>query len=118
MKINSVPLFTILIFVMAAAVFGQTKQNINIQTITKNKDVSEVMGKPVYELTVDSLCTKVWILTQVNYRSLMKTSMGKTMDKMKATNKKMDMATKDAAVTGTHYFIFDVTNITNGKEFD
>ena len=117
MKIKSVLLSAILLFVLAIVMFGQSKQNTNTKTITTKTDISDIMGKPVYELTVDSLCTKVWILTQVNYREITKTTLGKTMIKKKDTNTKMDKATKDAVVTGTHYFIFDVANIRSGKEF-
>ena len=47
---------------------------------------------------------------------MMKTKMGKKRGKM--DNKmEMDKATKKAMMTGTHNFIFDVTNITTGKEF-
>ena len=110
-------LSSLFVFFMAITIFGQTKHNTTIKTSTKKNNISEVMGKPVYELTVDSLCTKVWILTQMNYKEMMKTKMGKTMGKMKDKNVKMDLAIKDAVVTGTHYFIFDVTNISSGKEF-
>ena len=46
----------------------------------------------------------------------MKTKVGKTMDNMKGGNMEMDKTTKEAVKEGTHYFIFDVTNITTGKE--
>jgi hypothetical protein len=83
----------------------------------KKNDISSVMGKPVYESTVDSLNTKVWILSHKKYKEMMKTTMGKTMSKMKDKNMEIDKATKEAMMSGTHYSIFDVTNITNGKEF-
>ena len=38
------------------------------------------------------------------------------MDNMKGGNMEMDKTTKEAVKEGTHYFIFDVTNITTGKE--
>jgi len=74
------------------------------------------LGKPVFESTKDSLNTKVWILSQKKYKDLQNTKVGKAMGKM--DNKMtMDKETKAAVLTGTHYFIFDVTNITSGKQF-
>jgi hypothetical protein len=108
---------TILAIVMTLTIFGQTKPIAMTKNIIKPKDVSSVMGKPVYESTVDSLNTKVWILSQKKFKEMMKTKMGTMMSKMKGNNMSMDKETKDAVLTGTHYFIFDVTNITNGKEF-
>jgi hypothetical protein len=96
--------------------FGQTKYKVKMENIIKRNDISSAMGKPVYESTVDSLNTKVWILSQKKYKEIMKTKMGKMMGKMKEKNMVMDKATKEAMMAGTHYFIFDVTNITNGKE--
>ena len=46
----------------------------------------------------------------------MKTTAGKAMGKMKTDNMKMDKTTKEAIMAGTHYFIFDVTDIRNNKE--
>lgn len=107
---------TILIIVLKLTMFGQATQNVKTKTIIKEKDVSSVMGKPVYESTVDSLNTKVWILSQKKNKELMKTNMGKKMSKMN-NNMVRDKETKDAMMTGTHYLIFDITNITTGKQF-
>ncbi|MCL4547100.1 MAG: hypothetical protein M1495_00845 [Bacteroidetes bacterium] len=107
---------TILVIVLALTMLGQTKQKAKTKTIINKSDVSSVLGKPVYESTVDSLNTKVWIITQKKYQGMQKTNMGKLMGKM--DNKmEMDKATKEAVLKGTHYFIFDVTNITSGKQF-
>lgn len=113
MKLKFVLFTTILIIVFAVTMFGQSTNNKNIK---KGKDVSSVMGKPVYESTVDSLNTKVWILSHKKFREVMKTTMGKKMSKMN-NEMEMDKTTKNAILAGTHYFIFDVTNIMNGKEF-
>ncbi len=116
MKTKYVLLSTILLIVFTLTMFGQTKKQVKTKSIIQPKDVSSVMGKPVYESTVDSLNTKVWILSQKKNKELMKTDMGKKMSKMNNTMVR-DKETKDAMMSGTHYFIFDVTNITNGKEF-
>ena len=117
MKTKYLFLSTILIIVFTFSVYGQSKYKEKTKSVVKKNDISSAMGKPVFELTVDSLNTKIWILTQWKYQKMMKTQMGKTMDKMKNNNMTMNKGMKEAAMTGTHYFIFDVTNITNGKEF-
>ena len=116
MKTKYVLLSTILVIVLTLTMFGQTTHNVKTKTVIKKNDISRIMGKPVYESTVDSLNTKVWILTQKKHKEMMKTKMGKMMGKMKDKNMEMDKATKEAMMAGTHYLIFDVTNITNGKE--
>ncbi len=117
MKTKYLFLSIILIIVFTLSVYGQSKYKEKTKSVVKKNDISSAMGKPVFELTVDSLNTKVWILTQWKYQEMMKTRMGKAMGKMKSDNMAMNKGTKEAAMTGTHYFIFDVTNITNGKEF-
>jgi len=74
------------------------------------------MGKPVYESTVDSLNTKVWIITQKENREMKQTRVGKTMIKMKDKDSVTSEETKEAITSGTHYLIFDVTNLKNRKE--
>jgi fructose-specific component phosphotransferase system IIB-like protein len=106
----------ILVTVLSLTIFGQAARKVKTETIDKKNDVSSVLGKPVYESTVDSLNTKVWIISQKKNKALMQTKMGQLMGKM--DNKmNMDKETKEAVLTGTHYFIFDVTNITSGKQF-
>ncbi|PKL81647.1 MAG: hypothetical protein CVV24_14225 [Ignavibacteriae bacterium HGW-Ignavibacteriae-3] len=117
MKIKYVLISTIMLITLGATVFGQTKQKTTTKTAIKQKDVSSVLGKPIFESIVDSLNTKVWIITQKKYKGMMQTKMGKMMGKMKADNKTMDKTTKNAILTGTHYFILDVTNIRDNKEF-
>lgn len=117
MKTKYALLLTILVIILTITTFGQTTHEVKTKIITKQNDISSEMGKPVFETTVDTLNTKVWILTQKKYKEMMKTKMGETMGKMKDKNMKMDKATKEAMMDSTHYFIFDVTNITNGKEF-
>lgn len=116
MKTKYVILSAALVIILTLAEYGQTTRNMKTKTIQKENDVSSVLGKPVFESTVDSLNTKVWIISQKKNKELMKTNMGKQMSKMD-NNMVRDNATKDAMMTGTHYFIFDVTNITNGKQF-
>ena len=107
---------TIMVIIFTLTMFGQNNIIVNTKTPPKENDISDVMGKPVFESTVDSLNTKVWIISQRENKEVMKTNTGKTMGKMKEKNSVANKSTKDAIKAGTHYFIFDVTNITNGKE--
>ncbi len=116
MKTKYLLLSAIMVIVLTITMFGQTTHKAKAKTIIKKNDVSSVMGKPIFESNVDSLNTKVWILTQKKYKGMMTTTMGKKMGKMD-NNMAMDKETKAAVLTGTHYFIFDVTNITTGKQF-
>lgn len=96
MKTKYILLSTILIIVLTLTMFGQTTRNVKTKTIIKNNDISSVMGKPIYESTVESLNTKVWILRQKKNKEMMKTKMGK----MKDNNMEMDKATKEAIMIG------------------
>lgn len=116
MKTKYVFLLTILVIVLTLTMFGQTIKNVKTKTVIKKNDISSVMGKPVFESTVDSLNTKVWIISQTKNKKMMLTTTGKVMGKMKNDSLKMDKTTKKAIMAGTHYFIFDVTNIINRKE--
>jgi len=109
-------LIAILLIVLTATMIGQTTSNMNKDTVKKENDLSDVLSKPIYESTVDSLNTKVWIISQRKNKEMLKTTTGKTMAKMKDKNTIEDKSTKAAIISGTHYFIFDVTNITRGKE--
>ncbi len=106
----------VLIIVVAIVIFGKSENDLKGKKVIKKIDVSRVLGKPVFEMTVDSLNTRVWIISQKENKKLMRTKMGKNMSIMKTTSMKMNSATKKAVMTGTHYFIFDVTNIKNKKE--
>lgn len=116
MKRKSVLLSTILTITLTLTMFGQTTNDVKTQTTTQQNDISDALGQPVFESIVDSLNTKVWIITQNQYIEIMKTKMGETMDEMKDTTMATTKATEKALLEGTHYFIFDVTNISTGKE--
>jgi hypothetical protein len=103
---------TIVIFFTLTS-FAQTNSKIN----TNKDDIAGKLGKPVFELTVDSLNTKAWIISVQKYKELMRSNTGKKMTKMKDDKMPMDKSTKESMMSGTHYFIFDVRNITTGKEF-
>ncbi|MHB1687999.1 MAG: hypothetical protein ACYCVH_11565 [Ignavibacteriaceae bacterium] len=92
-------------------------------------NMQSMMGKPTYESTVDSLNTKVWVLTQAQHKKLMKGKMGlmmrremeslhkhPMMGEMNDSSVGMDKASKKAMMEGTHFIMLDVTNNLNGKE--
>lgn len=107
---------TILILIFTLTMFGQITRNVKAKTVKKVNDISNVLGKPVYESTVDSLNTKVWIISQRLNTEMKSTTVGEVMGKMKDKNTVKDTEIKKAISAGTHYFIFDVTNILNKKE--
>jgi len=109
-------LIGIIMILLTVTIIGQSTSNVKKDTVKKVNDLSYVLDKPVYESTIDSLNTKVWIISQKKNKEMLKTTTGKTMAKMKDENTKADKSTKAAIISGTHYFIFDVTNITRGKE--
>lgn len=117
MKTKYVFLSIFLALVLTLSIFGQAAKKAKAKPIIKKNDISIVMGKPVYESTADSLRIKAWIITQKKYKEMLKTAMGKTMSKMKDKDMKMNKDDKKLMITGTHYFIFDVTNIITKKEF-
>jgi hypothetical protein len=115
MKIKYVILSLIIVIFFSITIAGQTSSSVKVKTIIKQKDVSSVLGKPVYESTVDSLNTKVWIITQKKYKELMSSKKGKLISNIN-NNIESDKVTKKDLITGTHYFIYDVMNVINGKE--
>ena len=117
MKIKYALISITMLFFFTQTMFAQPESKMNTKPAIKKDDISGMLGKPVFELTVDSLNTKVWIITLKKYKGLMKTNMGKAMGKMKDDKLPMDKGTKESMMSGTHYFIFDVTNITTKKEF-
>jgi hypothetical protein len=116
MKTKYLLLSTLMLISIAGAVFSQNSRTAKRTTVKKNNDISNVLRKPVYESTVDSLNTKVWIISQKANTKMKSTTVGKAMGKMKDKNTLKDTEIKEAIATGTHYLIFDVTNILNKKE--
>ena len=109
-------LFPLLLTIAATtAIFGQAAPGVATAVTPKSNDIAYALGKPAFESTAETLNTKVWIVTQAEYKKLMTTGAGPAMGKTKDTSIAGEKTAKDAAVTGTHYFIFDVTNITSGK---
>jgi hypothetical protein len=113
MKIKHVFLPAILVIVLTLTMFGQTSQTVKTKTTIKKNEIPNLLGKPVYASTTDSLNTKVWIITQNRNKEIMKTKIVEMKDK----NTTMDKTTKEEIMAGSYFIILDVTNISNGKEF-
>lgn len=107
---------TTILLISALTMCGQTPQAKKSKPLIKNNDISSVLTTPDYESTVDSLKTKVWIITLKKYKELVKTATGKTMSKPKNSNIEVGKTNQDAIIAGTHCLIFDVTNFKSGKE--
>jgi hypothetical protein len=117
MKIKYLFLSTVAGIVMTLNVSAQNSISPKARPVKSANDISNVMGNPVFESTVDSLNTKVWIVTQKKNRDLRKTKTGNMMGKMKEKNMATDTSTIKAIKAGTHYLILDVINIRSGKQF-
>ncbi len=129
MKTKYALVSTVLTLFFALTVFGQTTHKAKTKAVTKGNDISRVMGKPAYESTVDSVNTKVWVMTQAQHKTMMKGRMGRmmrsemeslhehpVMGQMSDSSMGMDMASRKAMMEGTHFIMLDATNIANGKE--
>jgi hypothetical protein len=129
MKTKYVLLSAVLAFVLALTVYGQTTHKANSKAVIKRNNISQVMGKPTYESKVDSLDTKIWVMTQAQHKRMMNGKMGMMMRReMKSFGKRpmmgqmsdssmgMDMASRKAMMEGTHFIILDVTNTSTGME--
>jgi hypothetical protein len=137
-------LSTVLIIALTLLVFGQETYDEKPHADIKHHDLSGMIGKPTVDVTVEGLHMQVWLITEEQYKEMMKgqigqmmmesdregamgrmemkgtmdTSMakGKAMKEMKDTSMEMGKATKEAMMTGTHHIMLDVTDATSGKE--
>lgn len=120
---------TFLVVVFTLTMFGQTTHKVKTKTILRKNDISSVMGKPTYESTVDSIKTKVWVLTHAQHKKMMKGKMGlmmrremeslhkhPVMGQMSDSSMGMDMASRKSMMEGTHFILLDATNTVTGRE--
>ncbi len=120
---------TILVIVLALTLFGQSTHEAKTKAVIKKNDISSMMGKPTYESKVDSLNTKVWLLTQAQHKKMMKGKMGlmmrremeslhkhPAMGQMSDSSMGMDMASRKAMMEGTYFIMLDVRNTASGRE--
>lgn len=129
MKTKYALLTAALAFVFALTVFGQTTHKAKTKAVVNEYDISRVMGKPTYESKVDSLDTKIWVMTQAQHKRMMKGKMGlmmrremeslrrqPMMGRMSDSSMGMDMASRKAMMEGNHFIILDVRNASTGRE--
>ena len=114
MKIKYVFLLIILSIALSLPMFAQDKHADITTSDTRNHEMSAIMGKPVVEETANGLHMKVWFMTQGQHKKLM----GEGMSKMKDTSKVMTKAMQDPMMSGTHYIMLDIKEVTSGKEID
>jgi hypothetical protein len=81
----------------------------------KHHHMMSMMGKPTADATVEGLHMKVWLMTQKHHKKMMKEMKHDGMG-MKDDSMKMDKATKEAMMAGTHHIMLHVTDAASGKE--
>ena len=108
MKTNYVLLPAVLIIVLAMMMFGRQNHDGTTMKDMKKHDMMSIMGKPTVDATVEGLHMKLWLITQKHHKKLMK--------EMKNDGMKIDDATKEAMMAGTHHMILHVTDVPSGKE--
>jgi hypothetical protein len=125
MKTRNIFLSTVLTVALTLPLFGQHNHDGMKKTDMKkhHNSMSSMMGKPTVDAKVEGLHMKVWLMTQEHHKKMMKENMGNMMmDKdvkgMKHEGMKMDKATMEATMAGTHCIMLDVTDAASGKEID
>jgi len=143
MKSQYVLLTLGLTIAMTMPTFGQGAQDDTTTRYLKRHDPSSMMGKPTADVTVDGLHMKVWLMTQVQHKEMMKdkmdqmmmpggkegsmgqmgrndttTGMGKGMKEMKRGDMRMNMAMKDSMMAGTHHIMLEAIDTASGKEIE
>ena len=135
MKTKYAILSTALAIALTLPLFGQHNHADTTKTGMKKHDMSDMLGKPALDATVEGLHMKVWLMTQEQHKSMMKDhdmrgmkhdgmGMGKEMKHdgmgtgkgMKHDGMEMDKGTKDSMMSGSHHIMLDVTDAASGKE--
>jgi hypothetical protein len=129
MKIKYVLLSTVLALFLTLPIFGQHKHDDKTKTDMKKHHMSKMMGKPAVDATVEGLHMKVWLMTQKQHKKMMEKmkhdgmgmkdagmAMNEEMKEMKHDSMKIDKATREAMMAGTHHIMLVVTDSASGKE--
>jgi hypothetical protein len=129
MKAKYAILPTVLTIALALQLFAQHHHGDMTKKDMKKHDMARMMGKPTVDATVEGLHMKVWLMTQKQHKQMMKgmkhdgmemkdssMSMHKDMKGINRDGMKMDKATKEAMMSGTHHIMLDVTDAASGKE--
>jgi hypothetical protein len=102
----------IAVIVVVALIFpllGKDKHHSTTRTNTQKHDISNILGKPTLDATVEGFHMKVWIMTQKKHKSVMKKDMAHV-------GMPTDKETLEAMMAGTHHIMLDVTEIGSGME--
>jgi hypothetical protein len=129
MKKRYIYFSTVLTVVLTMSLFGQVTHGDTTKTTMKHHPMVSMMGKPTVDATVEDLHMKVWLMTQKHHKKMMKEmkhegkgmkdssmTMNEDMKGMHHDGMKMDKATKEAMMAGTHCIMLDVTDVASGKE--
>jgi hypothetical protein len=144
MKTQYALLSAVLTIALTLPMVGQDIHNDSTKNTLKQPDRSSLLGKPTADATVEGLHMKVWLMTQVQHKEMMKEKMGQVMmhgDKegeigrmdmkgMKDTSLGTDNDLKgliqggrsanktmmDSMTAGTHHIRLDLTDAVGGKD--
>ncbi|MGA9118740.1 MAG: hypothetical protein WB699_05200, partial [Bacteroidota bacterium] len=113
----------VLAIAMIPPISGQYMQDTQIKPEMKQQDVSNMMGKPTVDATVEGLHMKVWLTTQEQGKAMLKVK----PDNMKGMNDssmamdndmqgmKREGMEADSKMTGTHHMVLGLTGDSLGK---
>ena len=116
MNIRKIASLSILIIMISASLFGIEMNNDSSGTSSKQHDMMKLMGKPFIDTLVEGLHLKVWLVTQKQHKSLMNRIKEKEIIHKSHEGVKMDKASKEAMMAGTHHFMLMVQDPVTGKE--
>ena len=129
MKTRYIYFSAVLTVVLTLAMFGQVTHGDTTKTAMKHHSMAGMMGTPTVDATVGELHMKVWLMTQKHHKKMMKEinhkgkgmndssmTMNEDMKGMDHDDMKMDKATKEAMMAGTHCIMLDITDAVSGKE--
>jgi hypothetical protein len=138
---------TTLTIALTLFMFGQDTYNDMPKTDMEHHNLSDMMGEPTVDVTVEDLHMKVWLMTLEQYEDVMKGEMMKEMpeekkldsnreeamgqlemrgikkttsivQEMKATTLVTDKTAKKESMTGSHHIVLDVTEASSGEGID
>ena len=129
MKTRYIYFSAVLTVVLTLAMFGQVTHGDTTKTAMKHHSMAGMMGNPTVDATVGELHMKVWLMTQKHHKKMKKEinhkgkgmndssmTMNEDMKGMDHDGMKMDKATKEAMMAGTHCMMLDMTDAASGKE--
>lgn len=116
MNIRQIASSSILTIMISASLFGAPVKSDSSGTSPKQHEMMNLIGKPLIDSTVEGLHLKIWLITQKQHKSLMNKVKEKEMKNQSHSGMKMDKASKEAMMAGTHHFMLMVQDPVTGKE--